>query len=420
MGARDSHQEFTEVGVKNLLEADPRPTFVLDQHEVSSTKCQPVFCNSALRSLSAVMNALVTGSGISNSNLPKISLAGLQWNCFLVSERWKVLSSSQIAPQDNYNDSLSRKCRDSVSLGRQPKLNFDWTGEEPPVNLTEHVKLFREHDWSATSVGSMRYWPAGLRMMLNVLMADMEPASIFWGSDLIQFYNEPYIDIAGDKHPWLIGRPAQVAWQEAWSRLDAMFTEGRRTAKATRQRGASFFLKTKRGFEERYFSHSVLSLIGEDGEVVGFYQPVNETTQEMFTQQRMTLALDINRQLSTAANPHDFWVSTEAALESQEKDIPFALLYSFNPDSFSEALHPTENCICYLVGSVGLPKNTDALPNIVDVDRSDDGFAASFKEAIATGESTLLHTADGTLPNYLSESMHISRGSGFACESAVL
>ena len=52
--------------------------------------------------------------------------------------------------------------------------------------------LTRAHDWSASPLGKPENWPQSLRTALRILLNTNHPMFIWWGEDLIQFYNDAY------------------------------------------------------------------------------------------------------------------------------------------------------------------------------------------------------------------------------------
>ena len=51
--------------------------------------------------------------------------------------------------------------------------------------------LMRAYDWSASPLGSTDCWPQSLRTAVRILLTTQHPMFIWWGPELIQFYNDP-------------------------------------------------------------------------------------------------------------------------------------------------------------------------------------------------------------------------------------
>ena len=77
--------------------------------------------------------------------------------------------------------------------------------------------LTRAFDWSKTSLGSPQTWPQSLRVTVRLVLTSRHPMFIWWGSDLIQFYNDAYRETMGpERHPSALGGRGRECWDEIW------------------------------------------------------------------------------------------------------------------------------------------------------------------------------------------------------------
>jgi two-component sensor histidine kinase len=77
--------------------------------------------------------------------------------------------------------------------------------------------LTRAFDWSKTSVGSPETWPQSLRVTVRLVLTSRHPMFIWWGPDLIQFYNDAYRETMGpERHPSALGARGRECWAEIW------------------------------------------------------------------------------------------------------------------------------------------------------------------------------------------------------------
>jgi len=53
-------------------------------------------------------------------------------------------------------------------------------------------ELTRNYDWSQTSVGSPAEWPQNLRTTVAMILSSSFPMFLWWGEEMIQFYNDAY------------------------------------------------------------------------------------------------------------------------------------------------------------------------------------------------------------------------------------
>jgi PAS domain S-box-containing protein len=77
--------------------------------------------------------------------------------------------------------------------------------------------LMRAHNWSASPLGPPDSWPQSLRTAVRLLLNTNHPMFIWWGEDLIQFYNDAYRQTMGpERHPSALGQGGRECWAEIW------------------------------------------------------------------------------------------------------------------------------------------------------------------------------------------------------------
>ena len=77
--------------------------------------------------------------------------------------------------------------------------------------------LMRAYDWSASPLGKPEIWPQSLRTALRILLNTNHPMFIWWGDELIQFYNDAYRQTMGpERHPSALGQGGRECWAEIW------------------------------------------------------------------------------------------------------------------------------------------------------------------------------------------------------------
>jgi two-component sensor histidine kinase len=77
--------------------------------------------------------------------------------------------------------------------------------------------LTRAFDWSKTSLGSPETWPQSLRVTVRLVLTSRHPMFIWWGPELIQFYNDAYRETMGpERHPSALGAEGRECWDEIW------------------------------------------------------------------------------------------------------------------------------------------------------------------------------------------------------------
>ena len=78
--------------------------------------------------------------------------------------------------------------------------------------------LMRAFAWETTSLGMPGTWPQSLRTSVRLLLNSGHPMYIWWGPELLCFYNDAYSQSIGpERHPASLGQPGREVWQEIWS-----------------------------------------------------------------------------------------------------------------------------------------------------------------------------------------------------------
>ncbi|MES2028972.1 MAG: PAS domain-containing protein [Pseudomonadota bacterium] len=78
--------------------------------------------------------------------------------------------------------------------------------------------LMRAYDWRSSPLGAPDTWPQGLRTAIRIILNTRHPMFIWWGPELIQFYNDAYSEtMDAQQHPRALGSRGREFWQEIWS-----------------------------------------------------------------------------------------------------------------------------------------------------------------------------------------------------------
>jgi PAS domain S-box-containing protein len=247
---------------------------------------------------------------------------------------------------------------------------------------SEMAHLINTFDWSATSLGPIAAWPQSLKSLVKTLLASRYPMLLIWGPDLIQFYNEAYSELIGDKHPAALGIDIRVTLAEAWHTLSPMIEKVMQTGVANWTPALLLVLERAGYREESYFSVSHSPAEDDSGQIVGMFGVCSEVTQQVLGERRLRLLRDLASKAgkirSVAATCQDL----VAAIAAHPLDVPFALLYLREPDGNTLTLH----------GSTGIEASTSLSPLSVDLAQADPSI--QFLVAAMRGETTLIEAVD--------------------------
>lgn len=151
----------------------------------------------------------------------------------------------------------------SVTLASPENGVPDWTATKPRGALTEHMEFARNVDWKATPLGSMNTWSVEFREVANLVMRNPHPAALFWGEELTMLYNEAYKnEVAGNKHPELMGTGFSGPFSELWDGVGPIFRESARTGKSVRKENDYLPIERYGYLEETFFSWSFTPVYG--------------------------------------------------------------------------------------------------------------------------------------------------------------
>ena len=303
---------------------------------------------------------------------------------------------------------------------------FDWTRLPVTPALPRHIQFARSVDWGSTSLGPIETWCDDLRSMCNLVMANPHPAAMYWGDDLIAIYNEPYILLARQKHPQLMGQPYQEAWPEIWDSVEGVFADAKISGQSTMKDDDCLFMNramTDGFLEETFFSWSIIPLIGADGSVVGLYNPAFEKTRRKLAERRMLTLRELGEKTASSGDLQCFWDQVLGALASNPYDVPFVLIYSaidqtITSDSSSSSIASNASGMCRLKGALGLTDAHVLVPETVDVESGPDYLARTFRESSELDNPAFLRVDNGSLDAALVEGME-PRGYPDPCKAAV-
>lgn len=160
--------------------------------------------------------------------------------------------------------------------------------------------VMRKFDWSATVLGLPESWSQTLRACLRTVLASRQPMWLWWGPQLIQFYNDALIPSLGGRHPDALGRPAADAWRESWDQIAER-------AAAAMAGQASYCqaepLAMGRGaVEESYYTFSLSPVREEDGTVGGVIGIITDESDRVRASRLLALEIEHRRRIERHQN----------------------------------------------------------------------------------------------------------------------
>lgn len=146
----------------------------------------------------------------------------------------------------------------------------------------------RAMDWSNTPVGPVADWPDALLITVNTLLASRHPMFLWWGDDLIQFYNDAYRpSLREGKHPAALGQKGRDCWPEIWpivgQEIEAVMSKGE--ASWHENQLVPIFRNGK--IEDVYWTYSYSPVRDAGGTIRGTLVVCTETTDTVAARQQL-------------------------------------------------------------------------------------------------------------------------------------
>lgn len=475
--------KLDDVGLLDLLNLDPRPTFVVSlpsigpdpSHSPSQARPRTIeYKNPALTANTTLLSAITaipqdeshkpfwdwvtspaatTRDGQARSTTAHaLSYYGIHWTRTHIRGRWIVMSGIETTESsepprkvrrlDALGDGATRIHR-SEPAGTQmvdfaPKEKAIATRPMPPpfrgeldFNLDAptlasdaepFLNVIQGVNWDKHTLGPMDSWPMRLQQSFHQILPDSRAIAVYWGPKYLAFYNEAFSKLCGSNHPSMLGQPILKTWPNMKDRLDQVWRSefGARNMVEDETR---FFVDMPNGTLEETYVKYALTPIMENRQCVGMQHSLLDDTSLRLWARRMKFLVDLGESLITARDVKSYWAKTLEEFEQWNPayDVPLAFLYSVDEDDDNDSSRSRYDCprICRLAGSLGVPDDHPIAPKILELRDTDDGLAPSFREALRAQIALRIQTDDGTLPERLLEGLDW-RGFGDACQSAVI
>jgi two-component sensor histidine kinase len=233
---------------------------------------------------------------------------------------------------------------------------------EPPEFLAgggEMGAAMRAFNWAATPLGDPEGWPQTLKTCLRIMLASRQPMWVWWGPELINFYNDAYLPIIGGKHPGALGQPARQVWHEIWDQISTRIAAAM-AGEATYSE-AEMLVMHRNGYpEETYYTFSFSPVPEEDGAIGGIVCANSDDTDRVIGARRLALLRELASRTWDADTVDDVYALSAKALAADPRDMPFALIYRLEADGAKAALR----------GTTGIAAGHVAAPELVHLDGS--------------------------------------------------
>ncbi|MES2792679.1 MAG: ATP-binding protein [Planctomycetota bacterium] len=216
----------------------------------------------------------------------------------------------------------------------------------------------RAMDWSQTPLGPARFWPQSLKTAVRIMLTSRQPMFVWWGPELINLYNDPYKSIVGGKHPEALGQPAEQVWHEIWDQIELRVDSAMCNNEGTYDESLLLIMERNGYPEETYYTFSYSPIPDDEGGNGGIICANTDDTHRIIGERQLALLRELATKTADARTFDDACARSVRCLESNPRDIPFALIYLVDPE---------KNCVV-LGGTSGITQNLSHIPQSVSLD----------------------------------------------------
>ncbi len=205
-----------------------------------------------------------------------------------------------------------------------------YTVSTPYMEAGEMEKLIHSYDWSATSLGRMEVWPQSLRTTLSVLLHSAFPMFLFWGADLICFYNDAFRPSLGNngKHP-AIGKKGEEVWSEIWDFIGPLIEGVIKTGQPVWFEDQLVPFYRNGQMENIYWTFSYSPAFEDSGNITGVFVTCTETTKQVADRNSIKA---LNEEL--AASNEELIASNEKLVNAQNDLLYINIMLSESEERF--------------------------------------------------------------------------------------
>ncbi len=151
----------------------------------------------------------------------------------------------------------------------------------------EMGELTRAYNWDRSDLGNPDQWPQSLKLTLSMILSSRFPMFLWWGDDLIQFYNDAYRPSLGEngKHPKALGQKAKECWPEIWDIIYPLIHQVKTTGEATWSEDQLIPIFRNGKMEDVYWTFGYSPIFSKEMKVEGVLVVCTETTSKVKAKQ---------------------------------------------------------------------------------------------------------------------------------------
>lgn len=210
----------------------------------------------------------------------------------------------------------------------------------------------RAVEWEGTSFGAQAEWPQELRMALSLCLNTAFPTAVYWGDDLRLLYNDAWAPIAGEKHPWALGRMAREVWADIWHVIEPQFLDVLKNGKPFSVSDQMLPMLRGGRIQQTHWDYNFAPIFGESGNILGVFNQGHETTARLSAERALRASEERLEYALGASDTVGTW-DWDLLNDRVVADARFAKLYGVPCKKaaggapiaeFFKAIHPGDLC----------------------------------------------------------------------------
>lgn len=172
-------------------------------------------------------------------------------------------------------------------------------------NGGESAELIKNIDWKNHSLGTPENWSESLKNTIATIVSSKFPMFLWWGDELIQFYNDSYRPSLGNngKHPLAMGQKGVECWQEIWDFIYPLITKVLSTGESIWYDDLLLPIYRNGQLEDVYWTFSYSPIRDDNRQINGVLVICNETTQKVQNHEKL---IQSKEELEFAINAAEF------------------------------------------------------------------------------------------------------------------
>ena len=139
----------------------------------------------------------------------------------------------------------------------------------------------RAHDWTSTALGRIEDWPDGLLCHVNLMLACAFPSLVFWGTELVQLYNDAFVPLLAERHPSALGQTAEQCWWDAWQIVGPNLQRVMVGRETVYYENALVPIMRNGRIQDIRWTYNYSPIFSPDGEVLGVLVICQDITREV-------------------------------------------------------------------------------------------------------------------------------------------